>query len=85
MTERLVQEFNDILPAGSVLRCVVRCREELILLGVSDGLLEAVSAMARRRLQEHGRPLEAEESVATVPVRGGWAPISALPALAAPF
>ena len=71
VTERLVKEYEAILPAGSVLRCVVRCRDELLLLGLSDGLLEAVDAMARRRLQEHGDRSEAETSVATMPARGG--------------
>ena len=50
-TDRLVTELGVHLPAGSIIRCVVRCRDELWLLGVRDGIVEAVEAMARRRLQ----------------------------------
>lgn len=50
--ERLVQEHADSVAPGAVLRCVARCRDELLLVGVRDGLPEAVEAMARRRLRE---------------------------------
>lgn len=55
VTHQLVQE-HDQLPAGSVIRCVTRCRDELLLMGMRDGLVVAVEAMARRRLRarQHG-------------------------------
>lgn len=46
LTARLIAEFAH-LPAGSVIRCVARCRESLSGLGVRDGLLPAVEGMAR--------------------------------------
>ncbi|MCW2622840.1 MAG: hypothetical protein JWL64_2442 [Frankiales bacterium] len=48
----LVDEYSAELSAGTVLRCVARCRDELLLIGVRDGLVEAVEAMARSRLRE---------------------------------
>ena len=50
-TERLVREHDDV-PAGSVIRCVARCRDELLALGLRAGLVDAVEAMARRRLRD---------------------------------
>jgi hypothetical protein len=47
LTMRLVAEFSDRLPAGSVIRCVARCRESLSGMGVRDGLVLAVEGMAR--------------------------------------
>jgi hypothetical protein len=49
-TQQLLEEFDGEIAAGSVLRCVGRCRDELLLLGVRDGLGDAVRAMARHRL-----------------------------------
>jgi hypothetical protein len=47
----LVREFEGRLAAGSVIRCVVHCRDELVRTGVRHGLVEAVHAMARTRLR----------------------------------
>ena len=51
LTCQLAREYDGVLAAGSVIRCVTRCRDELMLMGVRDGLLPAVEAMARRRLR----------------------------------
>lgn len=56
LTHQLVREHENVLAAGSVIRCVTRCRDELMLMGVREGLLPAVEAMARRRLR--GRVME---------------------------
>ena len=37
VTELLVKEYEAILSAGWVLSCVAGCRNELLLLGLSDG------------------------------------------------
>lgn len=50
MTEALVAEFAGNFPAGSVIRCVSRCREELMRSGVRIGLVEATEEAARRVL-----------------------------------
>lgn len=50
VTEDLVTAFPDV-PAGSVIRCVARCRDELLAMGVRDGLGIATMAMAGRRLE----------------------------------
>jgi hypothetical protein len=47
LTVRLVAEFSERLPPGSVIRCVARCRESLAAMGVRDGLVLAVEGMAR--------------------------------------
>lgn len=52
LTHRLVTEFESSLAAGSVIRCVARCRDELWQMGLRDGIVEAVEAMARRRLAD---------------------------------
>ncbi|MCW2623188.1 MAG: hypothetical protein JWL64_2790 [Frankiales bacterium] len=52
LERRLMDEFDEVLAAGAVLRCVARCRDELLLIGVRQGLVEAVEAMARHRLRE---------------------------------
>lgn len=54
LTEQLVRE-HEALPAGSVIRCVARCRDELVLMGLRDGLVIAVEAMARNRLRDRVR------------------------------
>lgn len=52
MTHDLVRQYEGRLPAGSVIRCVARCREELMVMGVRDGLGVALEAMARHRLDD---------------------------------
>ena len=47
LTVQLVAEFAGLLPAGSVIRCVGRCRESLAGMGVQAGLVLAVEGMAR--------------------------------------
>jgi hypothetical protein len=58
VTQDLVAEFHDRLPAGSVIRCVARCREELWGVGVREGLADAVLAMSRRRLVDRVPPAQ---------------------------
>ena len=60
MTHRLVREHEQHLPAGSVIRCVSRCRDELVRMGVRDGLVEAAEAMSRRRLMDRVAPAQAK-------------------------
>jgi hypothetical protein len=50
MTESLIAHYSGVIPAGSVMRCVARCQEHLLRAGVRDGLVAAVEASARRRL-----------------------------------
>jgi hypothetical protein len=50
LTARLVQEFVDQIPPGSIIRCVARCRESMTGIGVSQGLGPAVEGMARQVL-----------------------------------
>ena len=57
VTHRLVGEFEGRVAAGAVLRCVARCRDEVLRAGTQVGLPEAVEAMARRRLELRGSPL----------------------------
>jgi hypothetical protein len=49
---RLVAEYGGVLPPGTVMRCVARCRYQLRRAGVRAGLDHAVEAMARYRLRE---------------------------------
>ncbi len=57
-TEHLVHDLQP-LPAGVVIACVVRCRDELIRMGVRSGLAVASESMARARLmKEHGALLQ---------------------------
>lgn len=58
VTTELVREFGGVLEQGSVVRCVDRCRDELVRAGVSAGLPTALTAMARLRLrhQATGQP-----------------------------
>jgi hypothetical protein len=51
LAQRLVREHESVLPASSVIGCLARCRDELVGMGVREGLLPAVEAMARRRLR----------------------------------
>jgi hypothetical protein len=58
-TENLVYDLQP-LPAGVVIACVVRCRDELMRMGVRSGLAVASESMARARLmKEHGAVLQA--------------------------
>ncbi len=51
VVERLVTEYDGALPAGTVMRFVAQCREELRGLEPSETLPAAVERLARRRLQ----------------------------------
>lgn len=50
-SQELVEEYAW-LPAGHVIACLVRCRDELERHGVREGLAMASLAIARARLQE---------------------------------
>jgi len=50
MTAQLIAEYADIFPAGSVIACVARSREQLLRSGVRRGLVPATEAAARSRL-----------------------------------
>lgn len=49
-TEALVREFHPVLPAGSVIRTVIRCRAELLRAGVRRGLARTTEARVRAQL-----------------------------------
>lgn len=49
VVERLVSEYDGVLPAGTVMRSVIHCREDLDECGFT-GLAAAVEDLARRRL-----------------------------------
>ena len=49
-TESLVREFHPVLPAGTVIRAVTRCRTELLRAGVRRGLAGATEARVRAQL-----------------------------------
>jgi hypothetical protein len=51
VTEALISEFAEHLPAGAVIACVTRCKTELLASGVRNGLPYATHAAARIRLQ----------------------------------
>lgn len=55
-SQELVDEFSA-LPAGHVIACLVRCRDELERAGVRDGLATATIAMARTRLLDRAPAL----------------------------
>ncbi len=50
MTERLIAEYADVAPAGTVIRCVARSRQLLLRSGVRHGLLAATEGAVRTRL-----------------------------------
>lgn len=50
MTERLVAEYAGRLPAGTVIACVARSREQLLRSGVRNGLVPATEAATHIRL-----------------------------------
>ena len=52
VTTSLIAEFAGRLPAGTVIRCVSRAREQLLSSGVRSGLAVAAESMVRLRLSE---------------------------------
>ena len=52
VTSSLIAEFAGRLPAGTVIRCVARAREQLLGTGIRSGLAVAAESMARLRLSE---------------------------------
>jgi len=48
----LIAEFAGQVPAGTVIRCVARSREQLLGSGVRSGLAAAAESMARLRLSQ---------------------------------
>jgi len=52
VTSSLIAEFAGRLPAGTVIRCVARAREQLLGSGMRSGLAVAAESMARMRLSE---------------------------------
>lgn len=57
VTEVLVREAYPLRSAGTVISCVLRCRDELLRAGVRAGLADAAESMARSRLgmpRRHG-------------------------------
>ncbi len=50
LTERLVAEYAEVIPPGTVVRCVARCREQLLRSGVRHGLVPATEAAVRTAL-----------------------------------
>ena len=51
MTESLIAEYSGRHPAGAVIRCVARCREQLLRGGVQRSLVPDTEAAARKVLQ----------------------------------
>jgi hypothetical protein len=52
VTSSLIAEFAGRLPAGTVIRCIARARQQLLGAGVRSGLTAAALSMARLRLSE---------------------------------
>ena len=52
VTSSLIVEFAGRLPAGTVMRCVARAREQVLGSWVRSGVTVAVESMARLRLSE---------------------------------
>jgi hypothetical protein len=50
VTYNLIDEFDGLLPPGTVISQVLHAREHMIGLGVRSGLVPAAEAMARTRL-----------------------------------
>jgi hypothetical protein len=50
MTERLIAEYADVFPAGSVIRCVSRYWIQLRNTGVDVDVVAATESAVRRRL-----------------------------------
>ena len=56
LTTALITEFEDELPAGTVIRCVARVRAHLLGAGVrGPGLAVAAESLARLRLSDRVR------------------------------
>lgn len=45
--ERMVYEFAGVVPAGTVLQSVLRCRDQLLGSGLRHGLIPATEAAVR--------------------------------------
>ncbi len=60
-TEFLVREFHPVLPAGTVIRAVTRCRAELLRAGVRRGLAGITESRVRAQL---GRVCAGSDSAA---------------------
>jgi hypothetical protein len=75
VTTSLLAEVAGLLPAGTVIRCVARAREQLLGAGVRAGLAVAVESMARLRLAErlptHGHRDEHSSRRVARPAPGG--------------
>jgi hypothetical protein len=52
VTASLIAEFAGLLPAGTVIRCLARAREQLLNSGVRSGLAAASESSARLQLME---------------------------------
>jgi len=52
VTASLIAEFTGQLPAGTVIRCVARSRDDLLRAGLRSGLIVAAESLARTRLSE---------------------------------
>jgi hypothetical protein len=50
LTERLVADYQGTCSAETVIRTVAGCRDELRRMGLEAGLMPALEAMARTRL-----------------------------------
>jgi hypothetical protein len=55
-TEFLVREFHPDVPAGAVIRAVIRCRAELLHSGVRRGLARTTEARVRAQLVRERSP-----------------------------
>ena len=56
---RLMADYSEHLPAGSILRCFARSVHELRAVGVEAGLVVAAETMTRHRLESRRRELVA--------------------------
>ncbi len=52
VVERLTQEYEGVVTAGTVMRCVAGCLDDLQGSGLDGGLPEAVERLARVRLEQ---------------------------------
>lgn len=52
---RLIADYNDRIPAGSILRCLARSVHELRAAGVKAGAIIAAESMTRQRLESRLR------------------------------
>jgi hypothetical protein len=70
VTTSLLAEVAGLLPAGTVIRCVARAREQLLGAGVRAGLAVAVESLAER-LPTHGHRDEHSSRRVARPAPGG--------------